>query len=107
MNRTALYAAAALLLLFSACELLGPKPGADAGPEGKAAVRVAIAVSGAQGRTVLPAVELGDATAWELWGGKPLETQTLITDLSGTSETVYLETGDWDFTVKGYSGAEL
>jgi uncharacterized repeat protein (TIGR02543 family) len=102
MNRTALYAAAALLLLFSACELLGPKPGADAGPEGKAAVRVAIAASGAPGRTALPAVALKDATAWELWGGEPSETQTLITDLSGTSTTVYLETGVWDFTVKGY-----
>jgi uncharacterized repeat protein (TIGR02543 family) len=107
MNRTALYAAAALLLLFAACELLGPEPGAEGGPDGKAAVRIAITASGTQGRTALPAVALEDATAWELWGGEPSsETQTCITALSGTSSaTVYLETGDWDFTVKGYNGA--
>jgi uncharacterized repeat protein (TIGR02543 family) len=101
MNRKALYAAAALLPLFSACDLLGPESGVDFGPEGKAAVRVAIAASGALARTVLPAVDLGDVTDWELWGGEPEGAQTQITKLSGTSETVYLETGVWDFTVKG------
>jgi hypothetical protein len=104
MNRKALYAAAALLLLFSACDLLGPESGVDFGPEGKAAVRVAIAASGALARTVFPVVELGDVTAWELWGGAPEGAQTQITKLSGTSETVYLETGVWDFTVKGSNG---
>jgi hypothetical protein len=103
MNRTALYGAAVLLLLFSACELLGPKPGAEDGPEGKAAVRIAIT---APGRTALPAVAVEDA-AWELWGGEPSELQNLITELSGASTLVYLETGDWDLPLKALTGTGL
>jgi uncharacterized repeat protein (TIGR02543 family) len=104
MNRKELYAAAALLLLFSACEMLGPKSGAE---DEKAAVRIAIEASGAQGRTALPAVELENVTAWKLWGGKSSEPETLLKDFSGAGTTLYLETGAWDFTLKGYKDDAL
>jgi uncharacterized repeat protein (TIGR02543 family) len=81
--------------------MTGPDSGQSAVQDGKAAVRVAIAASGALARTVFPVVELDDVEDWELWGGAPAEAQTRITKLSGTSVTVYLETGVWDFTVKG------
>jgi uncharacterized repeat protein (TIGR02543 family) len=109
MNRKKLYAgaAAALLLLFSACEMMGPKSGAVPGPDGKAAVHIAIETSGVQGRTVLPVVGLENVTAWELWGGKSSEPETLLKDFSGAGTTVYLETGAWDFTLKGYEDDAL
>jgi uncharacterized repeat protein (TIGR02543 family) len=106
-KRLCLGVAAALLSFFLACEVMGPKSGVNSGPDGKAAVRIAIAASSAQGRTVAPAVGLEKATAWELWGRKSPDPQTLLEDLSGTTETVYLETGTWDFTVKGYNNDGL
>jgi uncharacterized repeat protein (TIGR02543 family) len=110
MNRKELCAgaAAALLLLFSACEMMGPKSGTDADSDGgKAAVRIAIEAYSVQSRTVLPAVGLENVTTWKLWGGKSLESQTLLTDFSSIPATVYLETGAWDFTLKGYEGEDL
>jgi uncharacterized repeat protein (TIGR02543 family) len=108
MNRKELYTGvAAALLLFAACEMMGPEAGVESGPDGKVAVRIAIEASGIQGRTVLPAVGLENVTAWKLWGGNSLDPQTLLTDFSGIPTTVYLETGAWDFTLKGYEDDDL
>jgi uncharacterized repeat protein (TIGR02543 family) len=109
MNRKRIFAsmAAALLLLLSACEMITPESGAVPGPDGKAVVRIGIEAEGVPGRTVLPAVGLGDVTAWELWGGKVSEPKTSLTDFSGTAATVYLETGTWDFTLKGFSNDDF
>jgi uncharacterized repeat protein (TIGR02543 family) len=102
MNRKRIYAgaAASLLLLFISCEGMGPDFGPE--PDGKAAVRIGIEASGVQGRTVLPTAALTDITAWELWGGKTSESETLLADFSGAGTTVYLETGGWHFTLQGY-----
>ncbi|MHB9294042.1 hypothetical protein Holit_03168 [Hollandina sp. SP2] len=100
-------AAASLLLLFFACKMMEPESGADPGSDGKAAVRIGIEAAGVQGRTILPSVALSDVTAWELWGGKSTETKTKLADFSGISTTVYLETGAWDFTLKGYTNGAL
>jgi uncharacterized repeat protein (TIGR02543 family) len=109
MNKKRLYlgVAAALLPLFLACEVMGPESGGNFGSDRKAAVRIAIEASDVQGRTVLPTVGLENVTAWELWGGKSPDPQTLLKDLSGTTETIYLETGTWDFIVKGYNSDGL
>jgi uncharacterized repeat protein (TIGR02543 family) len=110
MNRKRTYAgsAAALLLLFSACEMVGPESGADAVPDGKAAVHIGIEGAGIPGRTVFPAVALADVTTWELWGMKPPEPEeTLLAGSTGHGETVYLETGNWNFTLKGFKGDDL
>ncbi|MDR1428752.1 MAG: hypothetical protein LBI85_00555, partial [Spirochaetaceae bacterium] len=109
MNRKRIYTstAAALLLLFSACDMTGPETGVGSAPEGKAAVRIGIEGAGIQGRTILPSGGgLGDVTKWELWGGKPSESETRLKVISGTGDTVYLETGTWNFTLKGYNGTD-
>jgi uncharacterized repeat protein (TIGR02543 family) len=112
MNKKNLYsgAAASLLLLFLACEMMGPEAGTESGPAGKAAVRIGIDginAAGLQARTVLPTVALGDVTSWELWGGKSGEIETKLTNFSGTSTMVYLETAYWNFTLKGYKGNDI
>jgi uncharacterized repeat protein (TIGR02543 family) len=98
--------AAALTLLFFSCEMMGPKSGTGPEPDGKATVRIGIGVSGVQGRSALPSVVLAD-TAWELWGGQSSETEAPLENFSSTSATVYLETGTWDFTLKGYRSDDL
>jgi uncharacterized repeat protein (TIGR02543 family) len=104
MNRKRIYAGAALLLLFSACEMMGPESGADAVPEGKAAVRIGIEAAGIPGRTVLPAIVLADVTSWKLLGGKTTEAQEPLKDFTNpTGQTLYLETGAWDFTLEGFN----
>jgi uncharacterized repeat protein (TIGR02543 family) len=109
MRRKRLYAGAAagLLLLFLACEMTGPESRAGSGLDGKAAVRIAIEAAGIQGRTVMPTVNLEEVTGWELEGGKSSESETLIADFSGITTTVYLETGTWNFTLKGYKNGVL
>jgi uncharacterized repeat protein (TIGR02543 family) len=109
MNRKRIYAgaAAALLLLFSACELMEPESGASAVPGGKAAVSIDIEGAGIQGRTVVPPVVLGDVTGWELRGGKSSEPETLLAEFSDTATTVNLEPGTWDFTLQGFKDAGL
>jgi uncharacterized repeat protein (TIGR02543 family) len=106
MNRKRICAgaAAALLLLFSACEMMGPESGADAVPEGKAAVRIGIEGAGIPGRTAFPAVVLADVTSWKLLGGKTTKAQEPLKDFANpTGQTLYLETGAWDFTLEGFN----
>jgi hypothetical protein len=116
MNRLYVGAVAGLLLLFLACEMPGPESGTESGLDGKAAVRIAIEAAGIQGqedgigqaagkgRTIRPVVGLENVRAWELWGGKSQNPKALLEkDSSGTFPTVYLETGTWDFTLKGYT----
>jgi uncharacterized repeat protein (TIGR02543 family) len=109
MNGKRIYAGAAtvLMLLLSACKMPGSGAGTGFGADGKAAVRIGIAASGIQARTIVPAVALGDVTGWELWGGPSSEGETLLAEFSGTTTTVYLETGTWTFTLKGYKAAHV
>ena len=109
MNGKKIYsgAAACLLLLFSACTLMEPESGPVPGTDGKAAVRIGIETDGGQGRTVWPSAALADVTAWELRGRKSSEPETLLADFSGAGPTVYLETGDWHFTLRGYKNLDL
>jgi uncharacterized repeat protein (TIGR02543 family) len=93
--------AAALLLFFFACEVMGPETGTSPVPDGKAAPRIAIEAAG--GRTALPTVDLSDVTAWKLFAGTTPADQTLVAEFSAVSATVYLEIGTWDFTLKGYT----
>jgi hypothetical protein len=81
MNKKQIYPGAAvfLLLLFLACEMMGPEPEAAPGVEGKALVRITIEAEVFRARTVSPAVELGDVTTWKLEGKK-----------SGAAETAAL-----------------
>jgi uncharacterized repeat protein (TIGR02543 family) len=109
MNTKRLYAvAAALLLLFFACEMITPEFGTEAVPAGKAAVRVGIEGAGGEGRTIAPAVGLEDVTIWQLYGGKTSDPEDLLESFSGgsTTGTVYLEPGTWNFTLKGYNDGE-
>jgi uncharacterized repeat protein (TIGR02543 family) len=108
MNRLYVGAAAGLLLLFLACEMTGPESGTSAGLDGKAAVHIIIEAEGIQGqaansRTVLPVVGLANVGAWELWGGKSSDAALLGESSSDTFPTIYLETGTWDFILKGYT----
>jgi uncharacterized repeat protein (TIGR02543 family) len=92
--------------------MTGPESGTDSGLDGKAAVRIAIEADGIQGqtagksRTVLPEVEVEDAAAWKLWGGKSQDSETLLVEFS-SPPTIYLETGTWNFTLKGYKDDAL
>jgi uncharacterized repeat protein (TIGR02543 family) len=97
--------AAALALLFSACAMPGPEH--NPGQDGKAAVRVGVAASGIQARTILPTLpsaDLSGVTNWELSGGA---VETKLAEFTGTSTTVSLATGVWDFTLKGYENNDL
>jgi uncharacterized repeat protein (TIGR02543 family) len=119
MNRKRIYVGAVLLLFFSACDLMGPEfkmepvpdvilDGTDAVSDGKVALRIGIEGAGMQARTVKPGVNLDtDVTGWELWGGKDSGSETLQKSFSGNSTTLYLETGTWDFTLKGFKGSDL
>jgi uncharacterized repeat protein (TIGR02543 family) len=109
MNRKRIYAgtAAVLLLFFFACKMMGPETESGPGPDGKAAVHIGIETSGVQGRTVLPVDGLGNVSTWYLWGGKSSESEILLKDFSGITTTVYLETGTWNFTLKGYKSNDL
>jgi uncharacterized repeat protein (TIGR02543 family) len=103
-----MHAVTAVFLLLAGCDTMtGPEPGQSA--DGKAAVSLSIAGAGA--RTVLPALEpdLSDVKAWKLLGAKTDEAQTPLTELftDPASQTLYLETGDWDFTLKGYNTSSL
>jgi uncharacterized repeat protein (TIGR02543 family) len=107
MNRRKLCpgAAASLLLLFLACEMMGPEPKTAPGVDGKALVRIGIEAEGSLGRTVLPAVELRDVSRWKLEGGKSGENKTQLGDFSESDREAfyfYLEPGTWDFTLTGY-----
>jgi hypothetical protein len=100
--------AAVFLLTLAGCDLTtGPEPGQSSDQKGKAAVSLAIAGTGA--RTVAPAnAELGDIKTWKLLGAKNGETQELLLESEDpTGQTLYLETGDWDFTLKGYNEMSL
>jgi uncharacterized repeat protein (TIGR02543 family) len=110
MNRRKLCpgAAAFLLLLFLACEMMGPEPEAAPGVEGKALVRIAIEAEGLRARTVSPQVNLSDVTSWKLRGGKSGESETPLGDFSDpTAKTFYLEPGSWNFTLTGYKDDDL
>jgi uncharacterized repeat protein (TIGR02543 family) len=88
--------------------MTGPESGAGSVLDGKAAVRIAIEAAGIQARTVLPlTVGKEDVTAWKLWSGQSLGSETLVSDFSSTTTTVYLETGTWDFTLQGYKNDDL
>jgi hypothetical protein len=102
MNRKTIYAsgAAALLLLFAACEMIHQKPAPLPGAEGGVAVHISIA--GADSRTAAPAIALQDA-AWQLWGGKDEDTETLRAEFPSTGGRIFLEPGTWHFTLKGYN----
>jgi uncharacterized repeat protein (TIGR02543 family) len=107
MNRRKLCpgAAASLLLLFLACEMMGPEPKTAPGVDGKALVRIGIEAEGSLGRTVLPAVVLGDVSRWKLEGEKSGGTKTQLGDFSESDRETfyfYLEPGTWDFTLTGY-----
>jgi uncharacterized repeat protein (TIGR02543 family) len=104
MKKSVYAITAVFLLLAAGCDTMaGPEPGPGADQNGKAAVSLAIAGTG--GRTVLPAgAELKDVQAWWLWGGKTGESPAPLTELFAdyANQILYLETGDWDFTLKGY-----
>jgi uncharacterized repeat protein (TIGR02543 family) len=109
MNGKKIYiATAALLLLFSACEMTGSEPEYVPGPEGKAAVLVRVNAVGISGRTALPSVSLTAVNGWKLLGGTQAAVQTLLADFSDPdSQTFYLEPGTWDFTLEGYKDSRL
>jgi hypothetical protein len=113
MNVKRLFVGAAGLLLLTACELelQGPKEReTKQTPEGKAAVTIAINADNS--RIALPEAALTDADRWELWGKQSSqsgsETKLGEWDSSATG-TVYLEPGEWDFTLKGFTaqGSEI
>ncbi|MDR3122332.1 MAG: InlB B-repeat-containing protein [Treponema sp.] len=96
-------AAAFLLPFILACQMPGPENGA--GPEGKAAVRVVIeGAAGGQSRTARPAVALSDVNTWKLSGSKAGGSETELGEVS-PGGTVYLETGQWNFTLTGHKGS--
>jgi uncharacterized repeat protein (TIGR02543 family) len=100
---------AIFLLTLAGCDLMtGPESGQSPAQDGKAAVSLAIA--GTEARTVAPAnAELGDVAKWRLLGAKtgggPQD--LLLESADPASETLYLETGDWDFTLEGYNETPL
>jgi uncharacterized repeat protein (TIGR02543 family) len=113
MKKSVYAAAAVLLLLAAGCDTMtGPESGQRAARDGKAAVSLAIAGTGA--RTVLPANATPEnVKAWKLRGTKNGETpqdDLLLESADPANETLYLETGNWNFTLEGYndeSGATL
>jgi uncharacterized repeat protein (TIGR02543 family) len=109
--RKSIYAGAAvfLLMLVGGCNnMTGPESGHIADQDGKAAVSIAIAGTGIQGRSVLPNGALDDVTVWQLWGGKTADPKDLLKEFSDPADqTLYLETGTWDFTLEGYKGTSL
>jgi uncharacterized repeat protein (TIGR02543 family) len=104
-------AAAFLLMLVGGCDnMAGPVSGPIPDQDGKAAVSIEIEGTEIQGRSVLPSAALADVSAWKLWGGKTSDPnpKDLLKEFSGsTGQTLYLETGNWDFTLDGYNGASL
>jgi uncharacterized repeat protein (TIGR02543 family) len=102
--RRSIYALAAVFLLaLAGCNLMtGPESGQSAAQDGKAAVSLAIA--GTDARTVAPAhAELADVKTWKLWGTKTEEPPELLLESADPeNEPLYLETGDWDFTLEGH-----
>jgi hypothetical protein len=103
--RKSIFTVMAVLLLLAAvgCDTTTGS-GTGQGQDGKAVVSLAIA--GTEGRSVLPVnAELQDVSAWRLLGGKTGGNQNPLTALFSKPEdqTLYLETGDWDFTLEGYN----
>ncbi|MDR3138184.1 MAG: InlB B-repeat-containing protein [Treponema sp.] len=103
MKRKSIYVAAAGLALFllAACTMAEP----EIRPDGAAAARISIE---AEGRTVRPAAALGNVTKWKLQGGKKPGVKGPLVEFSNTApaaaRTVYLEPGEWVFTLTGYKG---
>jgi uncharacterized repeat protein (TIGR02543 family) len=58
---------------------------------------------------VTPAkAKLEDVKTWKLWGAKTGGNQELLLESEDPgNEALYLETGDWDFTLEGYNGTPL
>jgi uncharacterized repeat protein (TIGR02543 family) len=97
-----------LLLAAAGCDTTtGPGSGQGAQQNGLAAVSLAIAGTGA--RTVAPVnAELADVQTWKLLGTKAGGNQDiLLTSADPEHETLYLETGEWAFTLEGYTASSL
>jgi uncharacterized repeat protein (TIGR02543 family) len=104
MKKSIYVTAVVFLLLAMGCDTMaGPEPGPGTDQNGRAAVSLAIA--GMDSRSVLPAVPaVDDVAKWRLRGGKTNESQKWLTELFAdyANEILYLETGEWDFTLEGY-----
>jgi uncharacterized repeat protein (TIGR02543 family) len=106
MSKSIYAAAAVLLLLAMGCDTM-TRPETGSHQKGKAAVSLAIA--GTESRTVQPSgATLENVQAWRLQGvrmiGREILSQfttELFSDPAG--QTLYLDTGAWDFTLEGYT----
>jgi uncharacterized repeat protein (TIGR02543 family) len=101
--RKSIYVAAAvfLLLLAGGCDTA---TGPESGHGQNSRAMVSLAIAGTGGRSVLPAnAAVEDVKAWRLQGGKT-EPQGLLIDkfTDPAGQTLYLETGVWNFTLEGY-----
>jgi uncharacterized repeat protein (TIGR02543 family) len=109
--RRSLYAtasaiAAVFLVLFVGCDLMtGPDSGQSAARDGKAAV--SLSITGTEARTVVPTLDpdLQDVKGWELWGAKNGEDEDRLLKFTDPNkgDPLYLETGEWAFTLVGYN----
>jgi hypothetical protein len=87
-----------LLALFTACDMTDPESKASGE---KAIVHISID-NRTQERTVRPSLQ-----DWKLWGAVQGEDETLLAEFSSAGGTMTLETGVWNFTLKGYKGTAL
>jgi uncharacterized repeat protein (TIGR02543 family) len=101
---------AVFLLTLAGCDLMtGPESGQNAAQDGKAAVSLAIA--GTDARTVAPTLDpdLMDVKEWELRGAKNGEDEDRLLKFTDPNKDapLYLETGEWAFTLVGYNDSSL